>query len=619
MSVPRRHHRRTSGVTALAALAALCALLAGCVSIPADGPVVPAHKVENEPSSGPEILAHSPYDGSTPTQLVRDFLTASATFANDHERAREYLLPDPEQNWRPGTGVVIYSDITVVRQPETAQPGPSSAVAPPSAVAPSSAVGPVASGSASATKPSPSTTGSLTHPAPGQTAVVAASVVVKARIDASGQYTPARAGESLENTFRLVGTPSGWRIADLPNGILISQSLFERDFNDIPVYFADPMGRYLVPDVRWFARTATTTSVLSAIVGTLLGGPAPWLQSGVVTGAPAETKPTVNGVKIADGGVATVDLSIEARGADAPHRQMLKAQLNLTLTGPDQLIAPVSSIVVTAAQLEIQDTVPPGAALLKPPPAVPSSLVALDAKGAIVRVDGSVVTAVKGLPASLASVTNSSPAVAPISGAEGPGGGAYAVLTGGRAHLVYAVPDGQAKTMLTGRNLLPPSFDPFGWVWSGQEQTGNVLYAARPDYGLVRVEADALEGAHVLSLRLSREGARAIVVVDRGGRTEALVFSVVRGDASEVTSASWVDETHVAVLARRPDQTEPMPWIVEIGGDVAPTIAVSGAVSLSAVNNDQQLYVTAANGTVRGRLGSSWPDIPGVRWASAPG
>ena len=114
MSVPRRHHRRTSGVTALAALAALCALLAGCVSIPADGPVVPAHKVENEPSSGPEILAHSPYDGSTPTQLVRDFLTASATFANDHERAREYLLPDPEQNWRPGTGVVIYSDITVV-------------------------------------------------------------------------------------------------------------------------------------------------------------------------------------------------------------------------------------------------------------------------------------------------------------------------------------------------------------------------------------------------------------------------------------------------------------------------------------------------------------------------
>jgi Lipoprotein LpqB beta-propeller domain len=349
------------------------------------------------------------------------------------------------------------------------------------------------------------------------------------------------------------------------------------------------------------------------------------------------TASTVNAVKVADQ-VATVDLTSQVRSADAQHRLMLKGQLDQTLTGPLQTVVSISSVVVTVEQ-QAFDMQPAAASdargvsgspgELQQPPEVENSPVALDAKGAVVRlVNGSAVP-VSGL-ASLTSPGNAYPATES-------GGDAYAVLSADRTRLTYATISGSAQLLMSGHDLVAPSFDPFGWVWSAQQDSWGQLLAGQPS-GVVRVAAAWLDGAQLLSIRISREGARAVLVLNRPGKgSEVVVCSVVRdpsgrptalgpplqvfADAQDPTSAAWVDPTHVVVLARRGGQPTAT-WIVEIGGrgdnDVVPALAVQ-AVSVTAGNDEYEMYATTATGAVLSRVGGGWQEVKGVRWATLPG
>ncbi|HEY6794397.1 MAG TPA: LpqB family beta-propeller domain-containing protein [Kineosporiaceae bacterium] len=680
----------------LAATVAVLAglLLAGCVSIPSDGPVVDARKVDEVSGPAVAILPPGPTPGASPSALIRGFLFASEAFVGDHEKAREYLLepPGPRVRWLPDTSVVIYLGrgmrLTWTRDGVTrTEPAPapgassspssgSSSASSPSSSASSSASSPSSSASSASSASSPSSSGSSSPtvagtapgrpagtaagatataagrdevadapPALGETVTVTVTVPVVGRINDAGEYTASPPGDLEIRTFVLTGTADGWRISRLQDGILITQYDFELAFKPLPLYWSDPTGKYLVPDVRWFPVANTSSTTPAEMVSALLGSccsdhsgnraPAAWLRPGVVTGAPPNTKPTVNGVKVVDG-VATVDLTRQAREANALQRLMLKSQLEQTLAGVRQTAVTIGSVTVTVEQQVFEMQVAPslggdardpdaGTAGPQPPPDVEDRLVALDTRGAIVRVDGGKVVPVKGLTVSPAA-GNSSPA------AES-GGAAYALLTEGRSRLVYAVPSGPTTTLVWGSALLPPSFDPFGWVWTAQEQAGNVVLAGLPGSGVLRVQAPWLDGARMRALRISREGARAVLVAEANGVTEALVCSVVRDpkgrpialgaplrvltDAQQVISATWIDQTHVAVLARRaglPTQ----PWIVELGGGVEQTSPTDG-VSVTAANTVQDLYVTTAGGAVRMWTGSGWQDLPGVRWASMPG
>jgi Lipoprotein LpqB beta-propeller domain len=337
-------------------------------------------------------------------------------------------------------------------------------------------------------------------------------------------------------------------------------------------------------------------------------------------------------------GVATVDLNKPAREANAVQRLMLKNQLERTLSGPDQTAVAVSSVNVTVEQQVFEMQVSPsptsdaqgsapGPAGPQPPPDVDGPLVGLDAKGAIVRLDGGKAVPVKGL-AVPASPTNTSPATET-------GGGAYAVLVDGRKRLVYAVPSGPTTTLVRGNGLLPPSFDPFGWVWTAQEQAGDVVIAALPGSGVSWVQASWLGGARLRSLRISPEGARAVLVAQRpAGATQVFVCSVVRdgkgrpialgpphlllAGEQQVISAAWAGDTHVAVLVRGSGQLV-QPWVVELGGDAEQATEVEGVAWISAGHGPQDLYATTATGAVRMLTAAGWQDVAGIRWASLPG
>jgi hypothetical protein len=647
---------------ALAALLGVVLSLAGCVNIPTQGPVVDARRIEGGGGGGGliQLFPAGPSTDAGPAELVREFLRASPTFTNDHEVARSFLAAGERLTWRPESPVIVYpgenslsitvcrNGITVVDQgalSASQRPdAPSGTAAPtstgasvPGTASSSWAESPswTASGAFSATSPSPSTMKVLASPPRrGERAQVWVQAPVQARIDASGQYTMAFPGTVETREFELVGTEQGWRIATLDRGILVSRYDFDITFRSFPIYFADRTGTYLVPDVRWFP-VSGTTSTPSQLLSTLLAGPASWLASSVVTGVPPATLPTVNSVKIADG-VATVDLTKEARGADAHQRRILKAQLERTLSGLGPSDSPVAGVVVTVEQqrFELQPPVsePSGqnggdrGGGLSPPPQVDARPVVLDSRGAIARLSGRTVQPVVGLGA-LAVPGALYPAV-------DAGGQAYAVLTAGRSRLLYEVPSGQVTTLIVGHSLVAPSFDPFGWVWSAQEQTGGEVLAGRAQVGAVHLRAPWLAGLRIRSLRVSREGARVLVVAERpGSGSVVFVAGVVRNvegvpqgltwpmrllaDAVDATVGAWVDATHVVVVARRPGSVA-MPWVAEVGGDVHGTLPAQ-AVAVTVGNSESDLYVQLASGVVRSRVGSSWSDLPGVRWPAMPG
>ena len=637
-------------------VAALALVLAGCASIPSSGPVVAGRPVDG--GSGHNVIKIFPVLPSpemTPRELVLQFLRAAPAFEGDHEGSRSFLLAGRRTAWRPDSPVTIYScedslTVTVTRG-TVSSTGP---LLPPAVTASPSHAGPVTSSpstspSRSGSASSPSRTGPATptptptpvesvldaRPAVGESAAVVVRGPVQAHIDADGQYLPADAGATEQREFRLVGTADGWRISSLADGIMITRYDFGNIYRDLPVYFADPTGSYLVPDVRWFPVSGSSTA--SSLVSTLLAGPADWLRTAVVTGAPPGTQPTVNAVKVVDG-VATVDLSAPARTADARQRTILKAQLEATLGGLASLGTTVNSVAVTVEQQRFE--LQPAAVVASPPvardetttsrqlgqpPQVDARPVVVDARGAIARLVGRSAVPVTGLGA-LALAGAWAPAV-------DASGQAFAVLVANRSRLLYAVPGGPATLLMTDRDLVPPSFDPFGWVWSGPQAARGELLAARPDVAAVHVSASWLGDRRLVSTRLSREGARAVLVTESGGRRQVFLAGVRRDasgrplaladgvellpDAQDVVAASWVDATHVAVLARRPGSAA-QPWIVQLGGEARGTLPASG-VWLTAGNSESDLYVQTATGTVRSRVGSSWSDVPGVKWPSMPG
>lgn len=659
--------RRRLGAAAVGLVVATA--LAGCVRIPSEGPVVDARRVESAGGGLIQLLPAGPSANAGPGTLVREFLRAAPTFRNDHEVARSFLSADERVSWRPESPIVIYPSesslvVTVERGglsvqdlgisstsraegrsgTATGAPSPSaSRSSSPSGSASSSAsrsASPSPSASRSASpSPSPSVTETVLSapPKPGERARVVVQVPVQARVDRTGQYTVALPATVETRTFDLVGTSQGWRIGGLEPGVLVSRYDFGITFRGLPLYFADPTDTYLVPDIRWLP-VAGSTSTPSQLLSLLIDGPAAWLRSAVTTGVPLHTQPTVSSVKISEG-IATVDLTSQARNADARQRLVLKAQLERTLAGLGPADDPVTSVVVTVEQqrFELQpagtvataraDSEGASGGGLRPPPQVDARPVVLDARGGIARLAGRTVTTVPGLGALAVAG-----AVDPATDAAGQ---AYAVLADGRRRLLYAVPSGPAIALVAGRDLVAPSFDPFGWVWTAQRSAGTELLAGRPGSGVAHVRAPWLSGYAVTSVRISREGARAVVVAQRrDGLPAVFLAGVVRtaqgvptelaaplrllADAQEATSASWVDATHVVVLARRPGSAA-MPWICEVGGEAHGTLPVQ-AVTVTAGNSESDLYVQTPAGTVRSRVGSSWSDvIPGVRWPAMPG
>lgn len=618
--MPRgRQGVRRSRPRVLGALLLVVGLLAGCAEIPVSGPVVTGRPIGEAQRGVLRISAQGPKPGATPEEIVRGFLRAAADITDDRHTARQFLTGIRQESWLPDASVVVY-------------PGESQLTTRLGLTAAGTPSGGVRSGGTSSGAPA---TGRVVPPAEGEKVMVSVSVPVQARVDATGQYAVAAPGDLEQRAYGLVAHSGQWRIGTLSDGVLLNRSDFDTTFADLPVYFPDPTGGWLVPDVRWFPIGKATPTML---VKAVLAGPSAWLAPAVTTGAPPGTLLTASSVPVQDGH-AGVDLTGAVIDADTLHRQMLRAQLLATLAGlppASQSLVHDVTITVEQGQFLIPQTprqartgkpAEPGARLAVDP-VVDSWPVVIDRSGNLMRAAGQQLTPLPGL-AALAGPASSWPAIATD-------GSAYAVLSGGN-RLLHAVAGAKATALVTTRGpLTAPSFDPLGWVWTANAATKaptSTVYAGRLEGGTSVVPVTRWPpGLTITSLRISRDGTRAVVSGHRAGAGVLFVSAVERNtsqvpvrlgspysllpDLLTARGAAWLDQRRVVVLGHRAGEPE-QPLIVEVGGDTAPTAPVPGAVSVTAGNGD--IYVGTAGGGVSMRAATTWVPVAAARWPAMPG
>ncbi|MCA1943393.1 MAG: GerMN domain-containing protein, partial [Yonghaparkia sp.] len=254
-------------------------LLTGCVSVPFASGVDPGGPIEGEVDVDFDFLPSGPSAGATQEEILRGFLAATTAAQDNYRIARSFLAEDVADVWNP-------YDSTLVRAREGAVERLDDAT--------------------------------LTY-----------SVPIVASVDAVGRYSVSDSTSSQTlPAFRFVQEGGEWRIAELGDGILISQQAFPSAFSQHTIYYWDSAFRNLVPDLRWFP---TRSEVATRIVRAVLEPPTSWLgQGATVSAIPEGTELALSPVAVV-AGTAQIDLTSEVLSLSERERQRVRLQLAASL------------------------------------------------------------------------------------------------------------------------------------------------------------------------------------------------------------------------------------------------------------------------------------------------
>ncbi|GAB2911818.1 MtrAB system accessory lipoprotein LpqB [Rhodococcus aerolatus] len=534
------------------------ALLAGCATVPLESSPQVVGTVGDEAATR---TAQDPVPGREPDLLVRDFLGTSSSPADRHAAGRRYLTDAASARWDDAVSTSVLANVDILYD---------------------------------------------------QRGTDTASILVRA--DRVGRLSPAGVfavdAGTLEQRLALVKVGGQWRIDQLPDGVLLDRAEFLRSYQRQPVYFVDPGATTVVPDPRWLV--SDPESLPSRLVDLLLAGPSPQLAPAVttelspgvrlrsnVTAANGSGSATVGGA----GGVR-VDLA-GLEGRSAAQRQLLAAQIIWTL---DAARVP-GPYVLQADGAPLDDSHPDGwttaAVAATDPAASPAADVGLHAvrSGALVTVTDTGTTPVAGplgTSTSLldAALSRDGQQVAAVTRAAG-------LRAGSGVQLLVGALGGPAVPVAEGASMTRPTWsseDGSAWVvvdgksvLRATRETGTGQVTTAP----VDAAAVTAVGGPITSLRLSRDGTRAAVVV--GGRVELAV--VTRADSGAVTLSNPQPVTPAATVATAVDWSGPDSLVVAHSDDDSPvlTTGIEGAqvAALPSRNLSPPVRVVAASPTTQ--------------------
>ncbi|MDQ4491004.1 LpqB family beta-propeller domain-containing protein [Sinomonas sp. ASV486] len=565
---------------ALVALLLALAALAGCAQIPTTGPVGKSRDGAVTLGNAPQYIPPGPRDGSTPQATIEGFFNAGSGYQNDFTVARQFLAPAQSVSWKPSNRTLVYR-------------------------------------------------GSATVVANGQENGYSYEFDLAYSVDGEGIATPFPAGTKEHIDVTLSQVDGQWRVSKLPDGTAIPEETFKQLYKSFPLYFYDPSFTILVPDVRWFI---DNSGVAKSLVSALIAGPAPYLRSAVTTAFPQGIHLERESVPIVDN-TAQVDFTSELRDASFTDRQRMRNQLLRTFTG----ISSVVGVTLRSNQSDVAIDDPSGGRAAPDPivdPKVPSWQIGV-AGGELVQYVNRQATRIDGLR-SVSQFGPHQPAAAVTQHL-------YAFIGDGPA--LYSVMPDQAPRLLDSRTRLsPPSISPFDWIWTaGPGANGATEVVAYKPAGVaegaevpkVTMAPGWLAGRTVEDLRISRDGARALVLSTQGGSTVLQLAGVVRaadGTPRELTTpitlsttemnprrAVWVDE--VTVLVSGVSANDPVtPELVSLkGGDPRQLPALAGIQSVSAGNGDQEITAQTSAGVFL-LARTTWIDVgKGVEGLSSAG
>jgi hypothetical protein len=551
----------------LAVLAALAAALfaAGCVSVPTGGPVqsypiTQGTSSQNQPYL--QIVPSHPGTNWSPKQIVTGFLTASASFADSGQVAKEYLTPQEAKAWNPSWSAIVYRNGPNVR-------------------------GPVYTPAKNAKNPKDKA---------GETATVVITGSIQANLSGYGSYavpssSASNAPDNAQPTFKLVQVGGQWRIEEAPSELLLTSDSFSYDYQLRNLYFFDPTNNYLVPDPVYVPLQATSSD-LGGLVHDLISPPRDWLSEGATkTAFPPKTR--IGSVTL-DGVTAVIDLEGTAIAkANSQMMQQVSAQLLLTLkSGSGQ-----SGQAVQLIQVEVNGKQWPSASQLQghsaesPPDGTSSKFYYVDAAGYLVSREGTA-----GKPVRVARMGTGYSQIA-----VSPDGRYLAALRGG---ILYTGLLGGPLVKRNGAGYLSMSWDPSDNLWATTyDQIVMIKAGASPNSAEGQPIVATVESSNGITefgpfgaLRVAPDGVRIAVIVNHsqlnfgaiseqaGARPDRqsvkIVFSPVQESLAggAFTALTWYGHNDVITLAN------PGPTVTEYPASGGAATSISTSSGLQAIS-----------------------------------
>lgn len=270
-----------------ALLATLCAAamaLTACANVPLETKpqsIGDASEIDNgRPDDDRLSQALTPYD------VVRTFVERNALEVNDYEPARNYLEPRARKQWEPGESVIIIQDafntipVQADRQPEDKN-----------------------------------------------ATIVRLHGKKIGVLGPDKAFIPAKDSYDTEILLRRQPDTKQWRIAELPDDVITTESEFVDNYFPVPMYFFAPDGNVRVPDQRYLPDTPKE-GVPRRVVEALLEGPSDGLVKAVDN--PLQNASLDTNVTVSSDGALEVPLT-GIGGADKETRTRIVAQIVMSL------------------------------------------------------------------------------------------------------------------------------------------------------------------------------------------------------------------------------------------------------------------------------------------------
>lgn len=281
--------------------------LVACQNIPQSGPVHAGLQNLDQADAQVQFSVGRPVLGAAAEDIVRGFVAAAASSADDYAVARQFLSRGYADSWDPYFGVLVDEGTQEFREQDAGL-------------------------------------GVL-----GVTAI--------AEVNAQGSYRPANPGAVTELRYELVNEDGEWRISSAPAGIVLDKNTFAAAWTPQPIYFLSPDDR-LISDTRWFL---TRTAIGTQVVGELLAGPSVPMRGVLRTAFPEGTVLTAGSVPVVDG-IARIEFSSELLNADAFTMELVKRQIGASFQAVPEVtsfeLRVNGSIIETGSVIAADSTVP---------------------------------------------------------------------------------------------------------------------------------------------------------------------------------------------------------------------------------------------------------------------
>ena len=456
-----------------------------------------------------------------------------------------------------------------------------------------------------------------------ESGAVEATVGTYGSVSAGGTFTETRNEAVATAEFSLAKNAKGqWRIVSLDDGIFLPKAFFSQKFVEIPLYFLSSDSNYLVADLRYYLKKSFATNAVEG----LASGPSQWLADGVHTAIPSGTQVTKTFVS---NGEAEVDLSNQVLSATPEQQALMVAQIRRTLSMSNDVRSVKVTVGGSPLKVEAAKSLPP-----YPFGSYPVSVVSNGAPGMLQR-EGVVKSFMKDKSAQSGGLNS-------IAASYQAGQSAFAATANNKTQLVaFDVAKGAWWVAKQGANLVSPSYDTFGWIWSGEYDNGGSFTVANPSSETEKtIPVSWLRGAKVRDIAVSRDGSRIVVVSEQAGVVTIQAAAIHRnsdarneptqiGDPmpigqplEDVVDVAWIGPTKIAVLGRTSTGSEWGLYAVRIGGPSERLMApYADTVAITAGRDEGSIIALTKKNVAYSREGGSWRSItvPPVTSVALPG